>query len=216
MSHLEHFHADLANLAEAEARLQLQLAGLTDAQAREASALPGWSRGHLLTHLARNADSHVRRCQAAAEGRSTTQYEGGTEGRAAQIEAGAARSAAALLADVASSSAAMLEAFWAVTPEALGVVSTDSSGTERELATLPRRRWQEVEVHLVDLDLGVEFEDWPERFVDTFLPIEREALPSRLVDTALVVEPSLPPRLELAWYYGRLDVEGLPELTPWR
>ena len=33
--------------------------GLTDDQAREPSLLPGWSRGHVLTHLARNADAMV-------------------------------------------------------------------------------------------------------------------------------------------------------------
>src|SRR6478609_8364322 len=36
-----------------QARLDLTLAGLSEEQARGASALPGWSRGHVATHLAR-------------------------------------------------------------------------------------------------------------------------------------------------------------------
>ncbi|MFE2582622.1 maleylpyruvate isomerase N-terminal domain-containing protein [Streptomyces sp. NPDC059378] len=38
------------------ARVGAGLGSLTDVQAREPSALPGWSRGHVLTHLARSAD----------------------------------------------------------------------------------------------------------------------------------------------------------------
>jgi maleylpyruvate isomerase len=41
---------------DASALLAATAAALTDGQAREASLLPGWSRGHVLTHLARNAD----------------------------------------------------------------------------------------------------------------------------------------------------------------
>ena len=32
------------------------LTPITDEQARAGSRLPGWTRGHLVTHLARNAD----------------------------------------------------------------------------------------------------------------------------------------------------------------
>ena len=56
--------------AAAHARLVAHLATLTDAQAAQPSLLPGWSIGHVLTHLARNADSHVGMLQAANEGRA--------------------------------------------------------------------------------------------------------------------------------------------------
>lgn len=45
-----------SRLAEATSRLLGTAAGLTDSQAREPSLLPCWSRGHVLSHLARNAD----------------------------------------------------------------------------------------------------------------------------------------------------------------
>ncbi|WP_328537242.1 maleylpyruvate isomerase N-terminal domain-containing protein [Streptomyces sp. NBC_00344] len=38
------------------ARVGAGLDSLTHLQAREPSALPGWSRGHVVTHLARSAD----------------------------------------------------------------------------------------------------------------------------------------------------------------
>src|SRR5215472_17296509 len=46
----------MASIGEATDRLLASAATLTDAAAREPSLLPGWTRGHVLTHVARNAD----------------------------------------------------------------------------------------------------------------------------------------------------------------
>ena len=78
----------------------LDEAGFDDAIASSESALPGWTRGHVLTHLARNADSHTRMIDAAKNGESVAQYPGGFAQRESEIEAGAFRSAADLLADL--------------------------------------------------------------------------------------------------------------------
>ena len=81
-------------------RLAGTLARLDDASARRPSLLPGWTVGHVLTHLARNADSHVRLVQAALRGEVGDQYPGGNPQREADIEAGAGRPAAELVEDV--------------------------------------------------------------------------------------------------------------------
>ncbi|MET0910545.1 MAG: maleylpyruvate isomerase N-terminal domain-containing protein, partial [Ilumatobacteraceae bacterium] len=47
------------------------------ADAELPSLLPGWTRGHVLTHIARNADSFVRLLEAAGRGEVVTQYAGG-------------------------------------------------------------------------------------------------------------------------------------------
>ncbi|MSW20314.1 MAG: hypothetical protein F2873_05400, partial [Actinobacteria bacterium] len=73
---------------------------LNDAVAQQPCRLPGWSVGHLLTHLARNADSHTRVIDGALRGEVTDQYEGGAAGRSAEIDAGAARGAQVLVDDV--------------------------------------------------------------------------------------------------------------------
>ena len=49
----------LDRLAAATERLLATATALGDAQVREASLLPGWTRGHVLTHLARNADGMI-------------------------------------------------------------------------------------------------------------------------------------------------------------
>ena len=46
----------LDRLAASTERLLASAAALSDAQLREPSPLPGWSRGHVLSHIARNAD----------------------------------------------------------------------------------------------------------------------------------------------------------------
>lgn len=205
---------DLDHVADAQGRLLTLISGLTDGEARRASLLPGWSVSHVLTHVARNADSHRRRAEAAARGEVVDQYPGGFEGRAREIETGARRDAATVVADV-DSSARTLRATWErLPPSAWGRPTRDVAGHERPLRALPCRRWQELEVHAVDLGLGIGHRDWPEDFVATWLPRLRSTLGGRLPVGA--TPPTLPdPRDELAWLYGRLDDPGLPVLEPW-
>src|SRR3954470_8521222 len=82
------------------ATLERHIAGLTDEVARQPSLLPDWTVGHVLSHIARNADSVVRRLEGAARGVVVDQYVGGPEGRATEIEEGAGRPATDLAADV--------------------------------------------------------------------------------------------------------------------
>src|SRR3954471_17344691 len=89
-----------AGIRASHAVLHDRLAGLDDATARRPSLLPGWTVGHVVTHIARNADSVVRRLAGAVGGRLVPQYPGGLDGRTREIEDGAGRSAAELLADL--------------------------------------------------------------------------------------------------------------------
>lgn len=207
---------DLRRVADAHARLTAAIAGLVGADARQPSRLPGWTVGHVLTHVARNADSHRRRAEAAARGETVDQYLGGFEGRAAEIDSGADRDANALLEDVQASARSMVVA-WGAVPEAAWANRTrDVGGRERPLRALPARRWQELEVHLVDLDAGVTHRDWPDEFVTVWLPVLRRSLPARLPGGARPPEPGvLDERDELAWLYGRLRQTGVPVLAAW-
>ncbi len=72
----------------------------TDADMAAPIALPRWTRGHVLTHIARNADSIARALSGALRGEIVQRYPDGPEGRAADIEAGAGRPVLEQLADV--------------------------------------------------------------------------------------------------------------------
>jgi maleylpyruvate isomerase len=207
---------DLEWVSEAESRLFAAIRAFDDATTRSPSLLPDWTVGHLLTHMARNADSHARRTVASIEGVVVDQYPGGIAERAAEIETGADRHAPSILEDVAMSSARMLEGWADVPDHAWAGISRDASGLERTLAELPGRRWIEVEVHLVDLGTGPTHRDWSDTFVATRLPPMRAGMAARLPEGA-VLPPAdvLDERDELAWLYGRLARADLPILGPW-
>jgi len=208
---------DLRRVAESQQRLERAIASLDDAAMRRPSALAGWTVAHVLTHIARNADSHVRRAKGAARGEMVDQYVGGHEGRRHEIEEGAARSAIDVIDDVRQSGRSLQETWHSLPASVWDAVTCDLKGRARPLRDLPLRRWQELEVHLVDLSIGATYASWSEDFVRVCLPRLRATVPDRLAQGALASEipVRLSPREELAWLYGRLSKPDLPELAPY-
>lgn len=207
---------DVARVGDAQRRF---VSAITSVQFDPTApcALPGWTIGHLLAHVARNADSHVRRAEAAERGEVVEQYTGGYAGRAAEIEAGASASVAEMVDDVRRSGDELAEVWERLSRSAWAMTTHDVGGRSRPLRSLPGRRWQELEVHLVDVQLGVTYRDWSDDFVAAWLPHLRTSLASRLPTGAR------PPgsddfgdtRDELAWLYGRLRRDDLPTLVGW-
>ena len=64
----------MASIAAATGRLLTVAGTLTDAEVAEPSLLPGWTRGHVLTHLARNADGLANLLRWAGTGIETPVY----------------------------------------------------------------------------------------------------------------------------------------------
>ena len=207
---------ELAGVAASHSRLASDLAGLTDAEARQPSLLPGWSVGHVLTHIARNADGLTHLVEEAARGMVGAQYPGGMAQRNGDIDAGSSRSATELRADVADS-AARLDATWAAAPEsswaARGRIGT---GAEVALSELPARRWREVVLHQSDLGLVFTVDDWPDDFVGQELRRQvmrfRSSQPMGLTELPPAAL-ALAPRTRVAWLLGRSRPDGLPEVA---
>jgi maleylpyruvate isomerase len=191
---------------DASARLLATLAGLDDATARRPSRLPDWTVGHVVTHLARNADSHVRMLEGAVAGMVADQYERGLAGRAADIAAGAGRPAPELIADL-GQAIDDLDAMWGRVPPEVWATGHGRMGNGElcPCSEMPFRRWREVEIHRVDLGLGPWPADWPDAYVELELPKALAQLPDRLspADRAVL----------LAWLVGRTDAP--PRLPPW-
>jgi maleylpyruvate isomerase len=182
---------------DAHQRLLATVAGLDDATARQPSRLADWAVGHVLTHLARNADGHVRRLEGALRGEEVPRYGGGMDQRNREIEHGAYRPASQLVDDLANS-AWRLEETWDRCERA-GWPHADLLASDHWPTTgSPLRRLREVEVHHVDLGLGYEPTDWPRVYVDWELPLALKKVPQRLAD------PGDAQRL-LAWLTGRAD-----------
>jgi maleylpyruvate isomerase len=230
-----------AAVSAATQRLRQTAAGLTDQQAREPSRLPGWSRGHLLTHIARNADSLRNLLIWARTGVVTPQYADAGE-RERGIAAGADRPAADLLADLDASAAALAAEAGSLRQDDWAAQVHGLHGDPHPAWFTLRRRRTEVEVHHVDLDAGYSPDDWPLDFAATlldsvvadFADADAPAALLRTTDTgsalrigppdaAPAVEISGPARALLAWLIGRGSGAGLtvapagelPALPPW-
>jgi len=133
----------------------------------------------VLTHLARNADSVLRRLDGAARGEIVDQYPGGVAGRHGEIEAGASRLAHELVLDVVTTSTAVDDAFASLPSASWKQLSRSLSGDEQPVGALPVGRWREVEVHMADLGLGYTPNDWSIELVTRWLPDLLDELPSR-------------------------------------
>ncbi len=159
----------LAGIQAATERLLATVARLSDRQAGEPSLLPGWTRGHVLTHIARNADGLAHLLRWASTGTEIPMYES-QEARDADIEAGAARGAAILAADVRDSAAAFAKEATAVPEHGWTVLVRALRGDPFPAYGVLARRLSEVEIHHVDLAAGYRPGDWPQDFVADALP----------------------------------------------
>jgi maleylpyruvate isomerase len=153
----------------ATGRLLETVSELSDDDIRQASLLPGWSRGHLLTHLARSADAMRNLLTWARTGVQTPAY-ASPQARDADIDAGAGRSRAELAADVADAAAAFGSAALAMPGHAWQVPIRVLSYPEFPAAQLLTRRLVEVELHHTDLGAGYGRANWPATFAALGLP----------------------------------------------
>lgn len=146
----------LDQVVESTAALIDTVSQLSDDDVREPTVLPGWSRAHVITHLARNADALRNVLHGAEIGEVRGMYVSAEE-RDAAIDVGAARSAAELLEDL---SAACHR--WDHAANEVHAAHLDAPGKrvdEGDGATFPVRRvgmlrLTEVEVHHADLGCG--------------------------------------------------------------
>ncbi|MFF3335909.1 maleylpyruvate isomerase family mycothiol-dependent enzyme [Streptomyces sp. NPDC002888] len=214
---IDHAH-DLASVRDATERLLTAVAKLDNASVSEPSLLPGWSRGHVLAHVARNADALVN----VLGGRPMYVT---AHARDADIERDAPRPLSAQLVDVRESGARFQEA---------GAVSADWSrtvtlrnGVTDSASRVPFRRWAEVELHHVDLGIGYELKDLPAEFTEREIDFLAERFtghpdvpPTRLTDGTRAwstgreadepggIVTGSPAEL-LGWLAGRRDGSGL-------
>jgi maleylpyruvate isomerase len=153
----------MTEVDRATQRLLRTVAGLDgDAALSAPSRLPGWTRGHVLAHVSRNADGLTNLLTWARTGVVTPQY-AAPEQRDRDIATGAPRGQAEHLADV-RESAERFSAAAADMPAQAWVTVLDIPGAPQPAARVVWRRLREVEVHHVDLAAGYCHDDWPVAF----------------------------------------------------
>jgi maleylpyruvate isomerase len=200
-----------AGAAKAHSAVIATLQGVTDAQVKQPSLLPGWTIGHVATHIARNAEGHLRMLEAAVRGEIAHMYPRGRTERTDDIEGGALRSAAELLADV-TATAARLESAWAAMPDDAWAGRGVTIAGDVVMSDMPFIRWREVAVHHADLGLGYSWLDWDAEYVRldlarlTMLWASRK--PMGMTDLPPLAMTATPHH-RVAWLLGRAEIEGL-------
>jgi maleylpyruvate isomerase len=124
------------------------------------SLLPGWTIGHVLTHVARNADAQTNLLTWARTGVETPMYATPTA-RAEDIEAGAGRPLREQISDIRAAHERFADAGAAMPAEAWTFVLPS---TGQAAAVVPWSRLREVEVHHVDLGGRYRPADWSDAF----------------------------------------------------
>jgi maleylpyruvate isomerase len=204
--------------------LLVSVDAMTKEDVRGPTLLPDWSRGHLLTHIARSADSLGRLVEWARTGIEQKQY-ASEETRAAQIQAGARRSPAELAADIKQSAVAFEQAARSLPESARYFELRLRSGVPVTAERLLFVRLRELEVHHVDLNVGYTWADIPPdvttAVIDDIVATlsKREGVPPvRLVATDVELDRQIGLRGPvltgeqadlLAWLSGRSPGVGL-------
>jgi maleylpyruvate isomerase len=227
----------IAHLCEQTDRLLATIHSLDDAAVHAPSALPGWTRGHVLSHLARNADGLANVVRTAITGEVTPMYDSAAA-RDADIEAGAGRSASEHESDVESSAERLLALIAEVPPSGLEVEVPSGRGPTVRVASVPWVRTREVLYHHVDLATGYSLAHAPDELLRAGLaecpPRLAEAAPGATLTCTFAdgsplelvvgdgsVQVSGPAHAALAWLTGRSDGadltsrDPLPSLPTW-
>lgn len=190
--------AEIVACAESHARILASLDELDDEQYHQSSLLPGWSRAHVIAHLARKTESHVWMFDGARH-EDVREQALAPSMRPDDFEARVLRQPV-LLWELRSAFEQLDETLSRLPHECWDRVAVLTAGP-RTMSEVVLRHLRDVEVHHVDLDIGYSPRDWPSVFVEPELERRLSGLSHRADHADL-----------LAWL---LDRAPSPTLGPW-
>lgn len=188
------------------------VADLDEAGLEADCGLPGWTRKHLVAHVAANAEAIGNLVQWAATGVERPMY-ASPQARAAGIEQGAALAAPALLDWLRRSTTELADAMDRLSEAQWAVPVSTAQGRVVPAAETPWMRAREVCVHAVDLATGLTFADLPDGFNQALCADiqTKRGLPE--LPAAVAAAPLAD---VTAWLAGRPHtLADAPELGPW-
>ena len=228
--------ADLTGLGASAVALNRTVDALTADELAAPSLLPGWTRAHVVAHLALNGIALAGVVDGVARGETVAMYES-DEQRNEEIEELASAGPADLRDRLLAATTAFNDAVEGVAPDRWrGVFTRTPGGPGWPAATIVATRRREVEIHHVDLGTDYTQREWPEDFVADLLDVvsadQSTSGPFRLRATDLGREWAVGGiggpvvtglGADLGWWLtGRGTGEGLscdgdlPTLGPWR
>ena len=233
----------LAELHKAAEVVTSVAAKLTDADLKAPSALPGWTRGHVLAHLTGISHAMARQLEYGGRGETVELYDGGQEGRTKAVDMAAGHDAPTHWADLQAALDRALAAFDALGNPGKGTAHWQTPISYRGGVVLDGglALWRELVIHTSDLGTGRGPETWSRHFCEHLFDFLAARVPE---GQKFVLQPlGLPPvaigsggRSTVisgmitdiaAWLAGREPTLGslrasaaadgveLPELLPW-
>jgi maleylpyruvate isomerase len=190
-------------------RVNDTVATADEAMVRGPSGLPGWSRGHVIAHIANFSEAMTRQVEEALQGRLIEVYDGGRPARDAAIEAGAGRPAAELKQHLLEATTGLIAAWEKVGPDdwERPVMHRNSN-----LAAAVYASWRELAVHTVDLALEPTADGWPPEFCLHLLDFLRPRTPEGI---HLILQADDGTRWEAGLGEPRVLTGNLTDLTAW-
>jgi maleylpyruvate isomerase len=166
--------ADPLDLSEATRRLVRTADGLPDHQYAEPSDLPGWTRAHVLAHLALNAEGLAGALTGIVEGNRVPMY-ASQEARDGDIEELAGKTPTAIRTRLLGGCTDLADAIRAV-PDDAAATTVDRVPGGRTFAAgdVASMRLREVEIHHADLAAGYDRSAWAPEFAALVLDGMRE------------------------------------------
>jgi len=156
-------------IRDADHSLVRTVDGLTEAAYTEPSLLPGWTRGHVIAHLALNAEALARVLTGVHIGKPERMYDS-PEARDTDIDDLAAVPVAELRGRMMASTSSFVRALEAMHEQDWEPrFERTPGGPSFGLATIPLMRVREVAIHHADLDAGYTASEWPDDFAALLL-----------------------------------------------
>lgn len=141
---------------------------LSDREVRQASALPDWTRAHVLAHVALGGEAMHRLLLWARSGVANEAY-ASQAARDEAIDVAAALGVEAIVAQLAQSASRFQQEAEGLPDAAWRQRVRVLAGAEFPAAQLLQRRLAEVVLHHTDLDIGYTAEHWPPSYAQMAL-----------------------------------------------
>lgn len=160
---------DLESLRHSDQRLLRTVDSLTAQDWQQPSLLPGWSRAHVVAHLALNAEGFAGALEGVTSGEQVAMYPS-QEARNAGIHELAQEDTAEIRERLFGATQRLRDAFGMLTADQWeGTVNRLPEGPVWPIAELLEARQREVEIHHADLGMDYTHENWPAGFAATLI-----------------------------------------------
>jgi maleylpyruvate isomerase len=157
-------HVALDLIGDAAQRVTRSVDGLDGDEWRAPSLLPGWTRAHVVAHLALNAEGLARVLHGVVSDEPAAMYDS-DEKRDSDINDLARAEPGEIRDRLLGGTTVLHDAFAALPEDAWASrVERTPGGRSMRSASLPSMRLRELEIHHVDLATGYSTKDWSTAF----------------------------------------------------